>query len=111
MERLTIVVDNGLDEICFEAPSDREGAYNILDIAKHSNQEEMQEILLNIASKLAEYEDIGMTPEEIKYFLKDFGMSLLMKNRELKNQYEEDKKIISKMAERIKKFEERYFDD
>lgn len=109
MDRLTIVIDDGFDEVYFEAPSDREGAYNILDIAKYSSEKEMQEILLNVAHKLAEYEDIGLTPDEIKYFLKDFGVTVTKRNKELKNQHEEDEKIISKMAERIKKFEEKCF--
>lgn len=61
--------------------------------------------------RLAEYEDIGLTPEEIKTFFTDFGISVTIKNQKLKYQHEEDKKIIEKMAERIKKFEERYFDD
>ena len=37
----------------------------------------------NVVDRLADYEDVGLTPEEIKYFLKDFGISLCMKNREL----------------------------
>lgn len=61
--------------------------------------------------KLAEYEDIGLTPEEIKSFLRYFGITVTMINRELKEQHEEDKKIISKMAGRIKKFEDKYFED
>lgn len=51
---------------------------------------------MNIAdslNKLKEYEDIGLTPEEIKYFLKDFGVRLVKENRELKKQYKEDKRI------------------
>ena len=66
MDRLTIVIDDGFDEVYFEVPSDREGAYNILDIAKYSSEKEMQEILLNVAHELAEYEDIGLTPDEIR---------------------------------------------
>ena len=45
--------------------------------------------------KLAEYEDIGLTPDEIKYFLKDFGISLLMENRELKKQHKAKNNWIS----------------
>ena len=61
--------------------------------------------------KLAEYEDIGLTPEEIKLLLKDFGIRIIKKNRELKKQYDEDKEIISKMAKRIKVFEENCFNN
>lgn len=59
--------------------------------------------------KLAEYEDIGMTPDEIKLFLKDFGISQAIKIRELKRQQEEDEEIISKMAKRLKAFEGNIF--
>lgn len=65
----------------------------------------------DIYNKLAEYEDIGMTADEIKYFLKDFGISQAIEIRELKRQQEEDKEIISKMAERIRRFEEKLFKD
>ena len=58
MERLTQIIDDGLDEIYFKVHSDKEGAYNILDIAKYSDEEEKQEILLNIAKKLAAYENL-----------------------------------------------------
>lgn len=62
-----------------------------------------------IHQKLAEYEDIGLTPDEIKYFLGNFGISLSMENRVLKKQHKEDEEIISKMAKRLKAFEENTF--
>ena len=65
MNRLTIT-NEILDEINFEVPSDKEGSYNILDIVKYSDEEEMQKILLNIADRLASYEDTGFEPEEIE---------------------------------------------
>lgn len=34
--------------------------------------------------RLAAYEDIGLTPDEIKLFLVDFGISMAMENRKLK---------------------------
>lgn len=34
--------------------------------------------------RLAEYEDIGMTADEIKYFLRDFGISQAIEIRDLK---------------------------
>lgn len=52
-----------------------------------------------IHKKLAEYEDIGLTPLEIKNFLKDFGISLLIKNRELKEQL--DKALEKQTAKSI----------
>lgn len=39
--------------------------------------------------KLAEYEDIGLTPTEIKYFLKDFGITVTKRNRELIKELQE----------------------
>lgn len=43
----------------------------------------------DVYNKLAEYEDIGLTPEEIKYFLKDFGITITMRNRELIKELQE----------------------
>lgn len=57
----------------------------------------------DIYSKLAEYESIGMTADEIKYFLRDFGISQAIEIRELKKQHKEDKEIIEKMVERLNK--------
>ena len=105
MERLTKKFIDGVTNIV-----------NIFDI-KQKNWCEIDGRYANSAytgeaiDKLSEYEDIGLTPEEIKYFLKDFGISLLMENRELNKQYMEDKEIISKMANRIKTFEARYLGD
>ncbi len=64
MERLTII-NEFLDEINFEVPSDMEGAYDILDIAKYSDEEEKINILLEIAERLTQYENTGLTPEQI----------------------------------------------
>lgn len=69
MNRLTII-NEILEEINFEVPSDREGAYSILDIAAYSCEEEKKNILLNIAEKLAAYEDSGLEPEELQEYLK-----------------------------------------
>ena len=65
MNRLT-VYNNILDEVNFEVPSDREGAYNILDIARYSDEEEKENILLSIADRLLAYEDTGLEAEEVK---------------------------------------------
>ncbi|HHX62312.1 MAG TPA: hypothetical protein GX707_16610 [Epulopiscium sp.] len=46
-----------------------------------------------IHDKLTEYEDLRMTPNEIKSFLKDFGISLAIENRELKKQLKEYKDL------------------
>lgn len=59
--------------------------------------------------KLAEYEDIELTPDEIKLFLSDFGFKVIKRNQELKKELQENKEIISKMARRIKAFEENTF--
>jgi len=50
-----------------------------------------------IYEKLSEYENMGLTPEEIKLFLSDFGITVTMKNRELKKQCQENEEIINKM--------------
>ena len=36
--------------------------------------------------KLAEYEDLELTPDEIKLFLSDWGMGFIMENRKLKKE-------------------------
>ena len=59
--------------------------------------------------KLAEYEDIGIEPERLKEFLGNFGISIVMKNTKLMNELQENEEIISKMAKRLKSFEENAF--
>jgi len=58
MKRLTIRVDNGLDEIYFSNPDDPEGAYTIIDLADADMEK--------VANRLAEYEDSELAPEDIK---------------------------------------------
>lgn len=60
-----------------------EGAIDLNDIEVFNNCS--YSCYVNIAeslNKLKEYEDIGLTPNEIKYFLKDFGITITKKNRE-----------------------------
>ena len=69
MKRLTERTDIGdflLDEIAFINPDDAEGLYNLREIAQHGSDE----LLYEIANRLAEYEDIGLEPEKI-VFLKN----------------------------------------
>ena len=69
MKRLTFRTDMGddlLDAIAFINPDDAEGLYNLRDIAEHGSDE----LLYEIANRLAEYEDIGLEPEKI-VFLKN----------------------------------------
>ena len=57
MKRLTERTDIGdspLDEIAFINPDDAEGLYNLRDIAKYGSDE----LLYEIANRLAEYEDM-----------------------------------------------------
>ena len=57
MKRLTERTDIGdflLDEIAFINPDDAEGLYNLRDIANHGSDE----LLYEIANRLAEYEDM-----------------------------------------------------
>ena len=63
MDRLTIRVDDGLDDIYFAVASDPEGIYNICDLAQYRT--ENGNLLTGIAERLAAYEDTGLTPEEI----------------------------------------------
>lgn len=61
MERLTREADFGFEdweETLFFVKSDPNGAYNILDIAKYQGEEEFDKILINIAIRLADIEDI-----------------------------------------------------
>lgn len=56
MKRLTFrtgMGDDLLDAIAFLNPDDAEGLYNLRDIGKHGSDE----LLLEIANRLAEYED------------------------------------------------------
>lgn len=69
MERLTHDADVGFEdweETLFFVKSDPNGAYNILDIARFQGEAEFDEILKNIALRLAAYEDTGFTPEEVQ---------------------------------------------
>lgn len=69
MERLTHDVDFGLEdweETLFFVKSDPSGAYNILDIARFQGEAEFDEILKNIALRLAAYEDTGLAPVEVQ---------------------------------------------
>ncbi|MBR5291697.1 MAG: hypothetical protein IKU32_02145 [Clostridia bacterium] len=64
MKRLTFrtgMGDDLLDAIAFLNPDDAEGMYNLRDIGKHGSDE----LLLEIANRLAEYEDTGLEPKEL----------------------------------------------
>ena len=68
MKRLTHEADFGLEdweETLFFVKSDPNGAYNILDVAKYQGEPEFDEILKNVALRLAAYEDTDLEPEEI----------------------------------------------
>lgn len=61
MERLTHEADFGFEdweETLFLVGSDPHGAYNILDIARYQGEPEFDEILKNIALRLAAIENI-----------------------------------------------------
>ena len=68
MERLTHEADFGLEdweETLFFVKSDPNGAYNILDIVKYQGEPEFDEILQNVALRLAAYENTDLEPETI----------------------------------------------
>lgn len=61
MERLTHEADFGLEdweETLFFVKSDPNGAYDIIDIARHQGESEFDEILKNISLRLAALENI-----------------------------------------------------
>ena len=69
MERLTARINTGdypIDEIAFINPDDPEGMYNIRDIVNHGSDE----LLYEIANRLAQYEDTGLSPKEITKIVK-----------------------------------------
>lgn len=69
MKRLTgrtDIEDSLLDEIAFINPDDAEVLCNLREIAQHGSDE----LLYEIANRLAKYEDTGLEPEKI-VFLKN----------------------------------------
>lgn len=80
MKRLTHEADFGFSEweqTLFEVKSDPGGAYNIIDIAKHSDDPEFRGILIKIALRLKHLEDTFSTFENIpKEILKELLNSL-----------------------------------
>lgn len=90
MKRLTFEADFGLEdweETLFFVESDPTGAYDILDIAKREGEKEFDEILINIALRLAEIENI---------LGDDYDYELLSK---LVTAYKEGRYIIMRDAE------------
>jgi len=68
MSRLTQRLDLGLDDweqIAYEVPRDKEGMYNIVDLVSYAKEKEIGDILIQITEKLAEYEDLGLTPQQL----------------------------------------------
>ena len=69
MNRLTARLDLGFDEweqIAFKTPDDEQGLYNIVDVVEHRDEEWARQILLSLAETVADYEDTGLTPEQIR---------------------------------------------
>lgn len=91
MERLTHEADFGLEdweETLFPVPSDPNGAYNILDIAKYQGEPEFDEILKSIALRLSEIENV---------LGDDYNLSLI---RHLVEAERDGRIIVMKYAER-----------
>lgn len=91
MERLTHEADFGLEdweETLFSVPSDPNGAYNILDIAKYQGEPEFDEILKSIALRLSEIENV---------LGDDYNLSLI---RHLVEAERDGRIIVMKYAER-----------
>jgi len=69
MQRLTIRCDLGLEEVeqtAIAVPDDKEGLYDIYDLANDWKEEWAHELLEKIILKLAEYEDLNLTPAQIQ---------------------------------------------
>lgn len=71
MNRLTIRVDDGLDEIYFSVPDDQEGLYSIKDLIIYGYNELWQKV----AHRLAEYEETGLSPKQVKLLCKRLEIS------------------------------------
>ena len=76
-ERLTIRTDICVEpgnNIVYNNPNDPDGMYNILDLAEclYNGGEVESSILLKISNRLAAYEDIGKSPEEIISTIEDY---------------------------------------
>ena len=76
-ERLTIRTDICVEpenNIVYNNPNDPDGMYNILDLAEclYNGGEVESSILLKISNRLAAYEDIGKSPEEIVSTIEDY---------------------------------------
>ena len=69
MERLTHKCDLGFEDweqIGYMVADDKDGFYNILDIAGLSDKPNMKEILKNVSVRLATYEGTELEPGEIE---------------------------------------------
>lgn len=91
MERLTHEADFGLEdweETLFSVPSDPNGAYNILDIARYQGEPEFDEILKRIALRLSEIENV---------LGDDYNLSLIL---DLVEAERDGRIIVMKYAER-----------
>jgi hypothetical protein len=96
MERLTRRLDLGLDEyeqICFDNPTDKEGMYNIIDICNmvHENTVDVEwarKTLLALSEKIAEYEDLEITPDQV---------------REMSRLYQQKCKEVARIESRLEK--------
>ena len=69
MERLTERCDLDLPEVeqtAIIVPDDREGLYDIYDLANNYTEEWAHKLLEKIILRLAEYEDTNLTPSQLK---------------------------------------------
>ena len=100
MERLTHEADFGLEdweETLFFVKSDPNGAYNIIDIAKYQGEPEFDEILKNVALRLAAYENTGLGPEEIVK-IRDALAGLQAENEEMQKKLNEFSEFLCHMT-------------
>lgn len=80
MERLTIMIDNGLNEVYFENPADPEGAYTITDLTQDMTAQldeskrriaELEEQIRNTPIDVTADAVVEKIPDEIQRELED----------------------------------------
>lgn len=67
--------------------------------------------MAEVREKLKEYEDIGVEPEQIKSFLKDFGVSVVMRNTKLMNELKRYKDLEEQLFYKYDELRNKTYDD
>jgi hypothetical protein len=105
MERRTNRCNLGLTEVeqtAILVPDDKNGLYDIYDLANNYTEDWAHDLLEKIILKLASYEDTGLTPEQILEISDSYGEQINTANEFLRqcNHWErEAKKYCSQLGE------------